>query len=43
MIGPDDAAGQRADVGAPVTADLGLVPDAAERDPGELAAHGPGD
>ena len=41
--GPDDPAGQRADVGAPVAADLGLVPDAAERDPGELAAHRAGD
>ena len=40
--GPDDPAGQRTDVGAPVAADLGLVPDAAERHPGELAAHGPG-
>ena len=37
--GPDDPAGQRADVGAAVTADLGLVPHAAERDAGELAAH----
>ncbi len=35
----DDAAGQRADVGAPVAADLGLVADAAERHPDELAAH----
>ena len=34
--GPDDAAGQRADVGAPVTADLGLVADATESDPDEL-------
>src|ERR1700739_4842523 len=32
-----------ADVGAPVTADLRLVPDAAERDPDELAVHRPGD
>src|SRR6202034_4447131 len=37
--GTDDAAGQRADVGAPVTADLRLVPHAAERDPDELAPH----
>ena len=41
--GPDDAAGQRADVGAPVAADLRLVPHAAERDPDELAVHGAGD
>ena len=41
--GPDDAARQRADVGAPVPADLRLVADAAERDAGELAAHGAGD
>ncbi len=40
--GPDDAARQRADVGTPVTADLRLVPDAAERHPDELTAHGPG-
>ncbi len=39
----DDPAGQRADVGAPVTADLGLVVDAAEAHAHELAAHGPGD
>ena len=39
----DDAAGQRADVRAPVAADLGLVVDAAEAHPHELAAHGPGD
>ncbi len=38
---PDDPAGQRADVGAPVAADLGLVADAAERDPDELAARAP--
>ena len=40
--GAHDPAGQRADVGAPVAADLGLVADAAQRHPGELAAHGPG-
>ncbi len=40
---PDDAAGQRADVGPPVTADLRLVPHAAEGDPDERPAHGPGD
>ena len=39
----DDPAGQRADVGAPVAADLGLVVDAAEAHPHELAAHRPGD
>ena len=37
LHGLDDAAGQRADVGAPVAADLGLVADAAERDADELA------
>ena len=36
------AAGQRADVGAPVAADLRLVADAAEGDPDELPAHGAG-
>ena len=36
----DDAAGQRADVGAAVAADLRLVAHAAERDADELAAHG---
>src|SRR4029077_13156046 len=41
--GPDDPAGQRADVGAPVAADLRLVPDTAQGDPDELAAHGPRD
>ncbi len=41
--GPDDAAGQRADVGAPVAADLRLVPHAAERDPDELPVHGASD
>ena len=35
--------GQRADVGAPVAADLGLVVDAAEAHPDELAVHRPGD
>ena len=39
----DDAAGQRADVGAPVAADLGLVAHAAEGDADELAAQRPGD
>ena len=37
---PHDASGQRADVRTPVAADLRLVPDTAERDPDELAAHG---
>ncbi len=41
--GAHDAAGERADVGAPVAADLGLVADAAEGDPDELPAHGAGD
>src|SRR5207249_7299548 len=36
----DDASRKRADVGAAVAADLGLVPDAAERDTDELPAHG---
>ena len=36
-------AGQRADIGAPVAADLGLVVHAAQADPRELAAHGAGD
>ena len=40
--GPDDAAGLRADVGAAVAADLGLVAHAAEGDADERAAHGPG-
>ena len=40
---PDDAAGQRADVRAPVAADLGLVAHAAEGDADELAAERPGD
>ncbi len=39
----DDPAGQRADVGAAVAADLGLVADAAEGDADELAAHRVGD
>jgi hypothetical protein len=39
----DDLAGQRADVRAPVAADLGLVAHAAERDAHELAARGPRD
>src|SRR5829696_5931534 len=43
LDGPGDPAGLGADIGAPVAADLGLVADAAEGDPDELAAHGPGD
>ena len=39
----DDAAGQCADVGAPVAADLGLVAHPAEGDADELAAQRPGD
>src|SRR4029077_14523810 len=39
----DQAARERADVRAPVTADLGLVADAAERHADELAAHRAGD
>ena len=39
----DDAAGQRADVSAPVAADLGLIAHPAERHAGKLAAHRPGD
>ena len=39
----DDVAGQGADIGAPVAADLALVVHAAQRDAGELAAHGAGD
>ena len=35
----DDVAGQRADIGAPVAADLGLVVHAAEADAHELPAH----
>src|SRR4029077_15373456 len=38
-----DASGQRANIGAAVAADVGLVPDAAERDSGELAAERPRD
>ncbi len=41
--GADDPAGQRPDVGPPVPPDLRLVPDAAQGDPDELAAHGPRD
>ncbi len=37
--GADDATGQRADVGAPVAADLGLVAHAAQGDTDELAAE----
>ena len=39
----DDRARQRADIGAPMAADLGLVMDAAQTHARELAAHGPGD
>ena len=39
----DDAARQRADVGAAVAADLGLVAHAAERDAHELAPERAGD
>ena len=39
----DDRAGHRADVRAPVAADLGLVADAADREPLELAAERAGD
>ena len=39
----DDAAGHRADVGAPVAADLGLVLDPAQGEAHELAAQGAGD
>ena len=39
---PDDRARHRADVGAPVAADLRLVADAADRDPLELAARARG-
>ena len=35
----DDLAGERADVGAAVAADLGLVAHAAEREAHELAVH----
>ena len=40
---PDQASGQRADVGAPVPADLGLIAHAAERHAHELAPGGAGD
>ena len=40
---PGDAAGLAADVGAAVTADLGLVAHTAERHADEVAAHGAGD
>ncbi len=40
---PDDRARHRADVGAPVAADLGLVAHAAHRDALELASHRAGD
>src|SRR5204863_9206951 len=39
----DDLAGERADVGAAMTADFRLVADAAERQPHELAVHRPRD
>jgi hypothetical protein len=39
----DDLAGQRADIGAAVAANLGLIPHAAERHAHELAAGGLGD
>src|SRR5205807_953689 len=39
----DDLARQRADVRAPVAADLGLVPNAAERDSHEFSAERLGD
>ncbi len=39
----DDLAGERADVGATVTADLRFVAHAAERQPHELAIHRPGE
>ena len=38
----DDLARQGADIGAPMTAYLGLVMDTAEADPNELLAHGSG-
>ncbi len=40
---PDQTARQRADVGAPVASDLGLVANAAQRHPHELAPGCPGD
>src|SRR5262247_716087 len=39
----EDASRDRADIGPPVTADLGLVAHATQRDTGELAAEGFGD
>ena len=39
----DDPARHRPHVGAPVAADLGLVPNAPQGDPDEFPAHGPGD
>ncbi len=39
----ENPAGQRADVGAPVAADVGLVAGAAQRDADVLAPHRPGD
>ncbi len=39
----DDLAGERADVGAAVAADLRLVADPAERQPHEVPVHRPGD
>ena len=41
--GADEPSRERADVGAAVAADLGLVPDAAERHPHELAVERAGD
>ncbi len=43
LDGTYDPARQRADIRPAVAADLRLVPDAAERDPDELASHGPCD
>ena len=39
----DDPARQRAHIGAPVAANLSLVPDAAQRNPHEFSLHGAGD
>ena len=39
----NDPARQRAHIGAPVAADLRLIPDAAQGNPYEFAAQGPGD
>src|SRR6185436_21141070 len=39
----DDLAGERADVGPAVSADLGLVPDSAQRQPHELTPRRVGD